>query len=152
MERNLIKPDTQFINYLKKNGGDSLKKCFQCATCSVVCSLSPEEKAFPRKEMIAASWGQKDNLLSDPDVWLCHGCSDCSTYCPRGAKPADVLAAIRSYIVEFFAFPKFMGSILREPKYLILLLLIPFLILFGILYVNLGGDFAQLNNGPAWNS
>ena len=147
MERNLIKPDTQFINYLKKNGGDSLKKCFQCATCSVVCSLSPEERAFPRKEMIAASWGQKDNLLSDPDVWLCHGCSDCSTYCPRGAKPADVLAAIRSYIVEFFAFPKFMGSILREPKYLILLLLIPFLILFGILYVNLGGDFAQLNNG-----
>lgn len=146
-ERNLIKPDTEFIEYIKKNGGDSLKKCFQCATCSVACSLSPKENAFPRKEMISASWGQKEYLLSDPDVWLCHGCTDCSTYCPRGAKPGDVLAAIRSYIVEFFAFPKFMGSLLRQPKYLIPLLLVPFIILFGILYVNLGGDFSQLNHG-----
>jgi quinone-modifying oxidoreductase subunit QmoC len=146
-ERNLIKPDTEFMSYLKKNGGDTLKKCFQCATCSVVCSLSPKDNAFPRKEMVMANWGQKENLLSDPDVWLCHGCTDCNTYCPRGAKPADVLSAVRSYIVEFFAFPKFMGSYLRQPKYLIPLLLIPFIILFAILYVNLGGDFSQLNYG-----
>ncbi len=146
-ERNLIKPDIKFINYLQKNGGDTLKKCFQCASCSVVCSLSPQDNAFPRKEMINACWGQKENLLSDPDVWLCHGCTDCNTYCPRGAKPADVLSAVRSYIVEFFAFPRFMGSLLRQPKYLIPLLLVPFIILFGILYVNLGGDFSQLNSG-----
>lgn len=145
--RTLIQPDVDFISYLKKNGGDSLKECYQCATCSVVCSLSPQEKAFPRKEMISAGWGQKENLLSDPDIWLCHGCTDCSTYCPRGAKPADVLSAIRSYVVEFFSFPKFMGSILKQPKYLIPLLLLPFIILFGILYVNLDGNFAQLYEG-----
>ena len=146
-DRTLIQPDTEFIQYLKKNGGDTLKECYQCATCSVVCSLSPQDEAFPRKEMVSAGWGQKENLLSDPDIWLCHNCTDCSTYCPRGAKPADVLSAVRSYIVEHFAFPKFMGSILRQPKYLIPLLLIPFVILFGILYVNLGGDFSQLNQG-----
>lgn len=146
-ERNLIQPDVDFIKYLKKNGGDTLKKCFQCSTCSVVCSLAPENNPFPRKEMIAASWGQKENLLADPDVWLCHGCTDCSTYCPRGAKPADLLASVRSYIVEFFAFPKFMGYVLKKPQYLFPLLLIPFIILFGILYVNLGGDFSQLNEG-----
>lgn len=146
-ERKLIEPDITFINFLQKNGGNTLKKCFQCASCSVVCSLSPEDNAFPRKEMINASWGQKENLLADPDIWLCHGCTDCNTYCPRGAKPADVLNAIRSYIFGFFAFPKFMGSILRNPKYLIPLLLVPFVTLFGILYVNLGGDFSQLNSG-----
>ena len=146
-ERILIKPDTQFINYIKENGGDTLKKCFQCASCSVVCSLSPQDNSFPRKEMISATWGQKDKLLSDPDIWLCHGCTDCNTYCPRGAKPADVLGAIRSYVTEFFAFPKFMGAALKKPKYLIPLLLVPFIILFAILYVNLGGNFAQLYNG-----
>jgi hypothetical protein len=52
-ERTLIQPDTEFISYLKKNGGDTLKECYQCATCSVVCSLSPQDQAFPRKEMIA---------------------------------------------------------------------------------------------------
>jgi quinone-modifying oxidoreductase, subunit QmoC len=146
-ERNLIQPDIALINYLKKNGGDTLKKCFQCATCSVVCSLSPENKAFPRKEMISAGWGQKENLLSDPDIWLCHGCTDCSTYCPRGAKPSEVLSAIRSYVVQHFAFPKFLGNALKQPKYLVPLLLFPALILFGILYVNLGGNFSQLNEG-----
>ncbi|MFC2084046.1 quinone-interacting membrane-bound oxidoreductase complex subunit QmoC [Bacteroidota bacterium] len=145
--RTIIHPDLDFIGYLKKNGGDSLKKCFQCATCSVVCSLSPQEKAFPRKEMISAGWGQRESLISDPDVWLCHGCSDCSTYCPRGAKPADVLSAVRTYIIEFFAFPKFMGSALKNPRYLIPLLIIPIIILFGLLYNNLDGNFSQLNEG-----
>jgi quinone-modifying oxidoreductase subunit QmoC len=146
-DRNLIKPDIQFINYIKENGGDTLKKCFQCASCSVVCSLSPQDNSFPRKEMISATWGQKDKLLSDPDIWLCHGCTDCNTYCPRGAKPADVLGAIRSYVTEFFAFPKFMGTALKKPKFLIPLLLVPFIILFAILYINLGGDFSQLKSG-----
>lgn len=146
-ERNLISPDVELIKYLKENGGDTLKKCFQCATCSVVCSLSPENEAFPRKEMISAGWGQKENLLADPDIWLCHGCTDCSTYCPRGAKPSELLSAMRSYVVEHFAFPHFMGQALRQPKYLAWLILVPFLVLFGILYINIGGNFSQLNEG-----
>jgi len=146
-ERTLVQPDVEFINYLKKNGGDTLKECYQCATCSVVCSLSPQEQAFPRKEMISAGWGQKENLLSDPDIWLCHGCTDCSTYCPRGAKPGDVLAAIRTYTIEHFAFPKFLSSAIKQPKYLLPLLLVPFIILFFLLYNNLDGNFSQLNEG-----
>ncbi len=143
-ERTLIQPDVKFINYLKKHGGSTLKNCYQCATCSVVCSLSPRNNAFPRKEMISAGWGQKEKLISNPDVWLCHGCTDCSTYCPRGAKPADVLSAVRSYIIEFFAFPKFMGRLAQNPKYLLLLLLIPAIIIFGISYVHLNGNYSQL--------
>jgi quinone-modifying oxidoreductase subunit QmoC len=146
-DRTFVEPDVKFINYLKKNGGSTLKKCFQCASCSVVCSLSPQNGAFPRKEMLQASWGQKENLISDPDVWLCHGCSDCSTHCPRGAKPADVLAAIRSYIIEYFAVPRFLGQAVKKPAFLVPLLLIPIIILFGLLYNNLDGNFEQLNEG-----
>lgn len=146
-DRTLVEPDVKFINYLKKNGGDTLKKCFQCASCSVVCSLSPQNGAFPRKEMLQASWGQKENLISDPDVWLCHGCSDCSTYCPRGAKPADVLAAIRSYIIEYFAVPRFLAQAVKKPAFLLPLLIVPVIILFGLLYNNLDGNFEQLNEG-----
>ena len=146
-ERTFIQPDVEFINYLKKNGGDTVKECYQCATCSVVCSLSPQKEAFPRKEMISAGWGQKEILLSDPDIWLCHGCTDCSTYCPRGAKPADVLSAIRTYTIEYFAFPRFLGSAIKNPKYLVPLLLVPIIILFALLYNNLDGNFSQLNEG-----
>jgi quinone-modifying oxidoreductase subunit QmoC len=90
-----VEPDVKFVKQLKTLGGDTLKKCFQCATCSVVCPISPDEKPFPRKEMIAAQWGLKDRLVGNMDVWLCHQCNDCSTYCPRGARPGDVLTAVR---------------------------------------------------------
>ena len=46
----LIEPDLGFIREIKQAGGDTLKNCFQCATCSVVCALSPDEKPYPRVE------------------------------------------------------------------------------------------------------
>jgi quinone-modifying oxidoreductase subunit QmoC len=131
----LIEPDLKLIREVKKAGGDTVKKCFQCATCSVVCNLSPEKKPFPRKEMILAQWGQTDKLVKDPDVWLCHQCNDCSTYCPRGARPGDVLAAIRSYIYKYFAFPSFMGKALANSKALPLLFLVPIIVLLGCVFL-----------------
>ena len=60
-----LEPDVGFIRELGKLGGGDLKKCYQCATCSVVCPISPDNKPYPRKEMIAASWGLKDQLVAD---------------------------------------------------------------------------------------
>ena len=105
-ETYVIDPDLDFINKVGALGGEDLKKCYQCATCSVACPISPDTKPFPRKEMIAASWGLKDKLVGNADIWLCHNCGDCSTRCPREAKPADVLAAVRTYTIEEYAQPK----------------------------------------------
>ncbi len=124
-----IEPDLAFIRDIKQAGGNTMKKCFQCATCSVVCNLSPDDKPFPRKEMILSQWGQSDQLIKDPDVWLCYQCNDCSTNCPRGAKPGDLMAAIRTYVYKKFATPSFMGKALASPVALPFLLLIPALII-----------------------
>ena len=115
-EKYLIKPDAGFIKEVIGMGGDSLKKCYQCATCSVACPISPDNKPFPRKEMIAASWGLKDRLVGNHDIWLCHQCGDCSTLCPRDAKPGDVLGAIRSYAIGEYATPKFLAKLVNDPK------------------------------------
>ncbi|UCC79345.1 MAG: quinone-interacting membrane-bound oxidoreductase complex subunit QmoC [Candidatus Zixiibacteriota bacterium] len=125
----LVEPDLDFIREVKKAGGSNVKKCFQCATCSAVCNQSPEGNPFPRKEMILTGWGLTEKLVIDPNVWLCYQCNDCTTYCPRGARPGDVLAAIRSYMYKKMAFPSFMGKALASPKALPLLFLVPVIIL-----------------------
>jgi len=111
----LVEPDLEFIKQIQENGGESLKKCFQCATCSVACKLSPDKNPFPRKEMIWAQWGQKDRLMADHHIWVCHQCNDCSTLCPRGARPGDVLAALRELAVQHYAVPGVLSKMLRNP-------------------------------------
>ncbi|NOQ27905.1 MAG: hypothetical protein GQ564_21290 [Bacteroidales bacterium] len=130
-----VKPDIKFKKQLKKVSKSSLNECMQCGTCSVVCSLAPDERPFPRKEMIWAGWGLKDKLIGNTDIWLCHQCGDCSTYCPRGVKPADVFSAVREISYQHYAKPNFLGKILNNPKWLPIAVLIPVIIISFILFM-----------------
>lgn len=140
-----VEPDLNFIKFLKTAGGDTLKKCFQCATCSVKCPLSADQKPFPRKEMIWAQWGLKDKLVADPDVLLCHQCGDCTAYCPRGAKPGDVLGAIRAYMYTHYGFPRGLAKLCSSAKNLPILIAIPAVII-GVVWLLSGG--MHMPQGP----
>ena len=120
-----VKPDPGFVQEILKSGGETLKKCFQCGNCSVVCNISPQITPFPRKEMIWAQWGMKENLLGNADIWICHGCADCSTHCPRGANPGDVMSAVRNISFNHYAGFGFMGNLLAKPWALPILFLVP---------------------------
>ena len=140
----LVKPDREFLHRILDEGGDDLKKCFQCATCSVVCELSNGGKPFPRKEMVWAQWGLKDRLVADPDVWLCHQCNDCSTRCPRGARPGDVLTAVRQQSIRHYAVPGVFAAWANQVKFLPVMLLIPLVLLLGALLLRPLGESGPL--------
>jgi quinone-modifying oxidoreductase subunit QmoC len=148
-ERLVIEPDLNFIKDVGILGGEDLKKCYQCATCSVVCPISPDNKPFPRKEMIAASWGLKDKLVKSADPWLCHNCGDCNTRCPRQAKPGDVLAAIRAHAITEYSAPKALAKALNNPSMLPILLLVPavYIVVMGFVMQKIF-NFQFLNFSP----
>jgi len=124
------KPNISFISKLKKDSNAPLKQCMQCGNCTVVCNLATEDNPFPRREMNLAAWGQKDSLLADPNIWLCHQCGDCSNYCPRGVQPGDVMAALRMESVIHYAKPAFLARLISKPWFLFIGLLVPFAIIY----------------------
>lgn len=135
-----LEPDLKFIADLSAiTGDDLLKRCFQCATCTATCPIAPDDNPFPRKEVIWANWGLKDQLLKDPDVWLCHQCNDCSAVCPREVNPGDVLASIRKFIYAEYAVPGFMGKLVATPKLLPLVIIIPAVVVAVV--IGLFGNF-----------
>ena len=148
-EATMLDPDVGFIKDVQALGGGDLKKCYQCATCSVVCPISPDTHPFPRKEMIKASWGLKDKLLTNADIWLCHNCGDCNTYCPREARPGDALGAIRAYAVSEYAGPKALSNLVTDKSKLPVLAAIPAILFLvvGLLSNWVGLDW--LNFSPA---
>ncbi len=132
----VLKPDTKFIADVIKLGGQSAKKCFQCGTCTVTCNVSyaqTHDESFARRLMLWTAWGLKDKALTDPAIWACYQCQDCSANCPRGAKPGDVIGALRALAIERYARPRFLARWFRDPVYLPLILAIPAVIILGLL-------------------
>ena len=134
----LIVADPVAVDRMLGYGAETLRRCYQCGTCSVVCPRTPLEEAFPRKEMVWAQWGLEDKLLTDADAWLCYQCNDCITHCPVDARPGDVMAAARDLQMEEYAVPRFMTRVTRDPKALPLAVAIP-AILVGLLVLGAAG-------------
>jgi len=134
-----IRPNKEFKVELGKLSGAPLNQCMQCGTCSAVCSLAPEERPFPRKEMIWSAWGMKEQLIGNVDIWLCHQCGDCSTSCPREVQPASVIAAVRQKTYEHYMRPRFLARMVSKPALLPVALGIPVVLI--ILILSLANTF-----------
>jgi quinone-modifying oxidoreductase subunit QmoC len=139
----VAEPDLRFARDLIDAGAGDLKKCYQCATCSVACRIAPDNNPYPRKEMIWAQWGLKDRLLNDPDVWLCHQCNDCSTQCPRGANPGDVMKAVRKMLIQQYSWPSFLGKLVGTSSLMVVALAIPVIVVLALVYLNQGFSFPK---------
>jgi len=139
-ERVAINGDLEFVEKLLGSGAAELKYCYQCSTCTLVCPITPDESPFPRKEMIYAQFGLKEKLVSSLDAWLCIHCNDCSTHCPRGAKPGDVMNVIRSMSIVHFARPAFLATAAQTPSRIWMLFLIPMIIIAAVILGLAGGS------------
>ena len=94
----------------------TLQSCLQCGACTATCDLAGDEGLFPRRQVTFVRLGLQDRLAADKDIWHCYGCSECSTRCPSGAKPASIMSALRQFATDRYASPRVVARIVNSPR------------------------------------
>lgn len=116
--------NTEFGKELKKYGGYDFKACYNCGTCTAVCSLSTEEDSFPREMLRFSVLGLKSDIESSLKPWLCYYCGQCSTYCPESANPAELMMTLRRWLTSRYDWTKLSGLLYRSLPLTIIFMVI----------------------------
>ncbi len=82
-------------------GGEKIKECIQCGTCSASCTTSYAMDYTPREIIAAFRAGQLEKVMRSNTVWLCTSCYYCTVRCPSGIKFTDIMYELKRLGVEF---------------------------------------------------
>jgi len=82
-------------------GGEKIRECIQCGTCSASCPTSYAMDYTPREVIAALRAGILDRVLKSNTIWLCASCYSCTVRCPSGIKLTDVMYELKRLAVEF---------------------------------------------------
>jgi len=81
-------------------GGDQIKKCIQCGTCSGSCPQGAVMDYAPRKIFSLIRAGFRDEVLGSNTIWLCSSCYSCAVRCPKEIKITDVMYALKRLAIK----------------------------------------------------
>lgn len=82
-------------------GGDRIKECIQCGTCSASCPTSYAMDYSPREVIAALRAGLLERVLKSNTIWLCASCYFCTVRCPSGIKLTDIMYELKRLAIEF---------------------------------------------------
>lgn len=81
-------------------GGENIKLCFSCGTCTAGCPVSEVDDEFdPRRIIRQVLLGMRKEVLSSPVIWRCAQCYSCTAKCPQNVRFRDVMKALREMAV-----------------------------------------------------
>jgi heterodisulfide reductase subunit C len=81
-------------------GGEAIKACIQCGTCSASCPNANLMEYSPRKIIAMARAGMKEEVLRSNSMWYCLSCQLCTVRCPRNIKPAEIMHTLECLSVK----------------------------------------------------
>jgi len=93
-----------------------LQTCLQCGACTAVCGLAGNDGLFPRRQLTLVRLGLEERAAAEQGIWHCYACEECSSWCPSGAKPGRIMAALRQLETERLAWPHLPARLLRRPR------------------------------------
>ena len=87
-------------------GGESIKKCIQCGSCTGSCPVSYTMDITPREIIALFRARDIESILSSRTIWICASCYACTIRCPQGVQVTDILYALKRLAIEQKIFPK----------------------------------------------
>ncbi|MFC2173998.1 4Fe-4S dicluster domain-containing protein [Acidobacteriota bacterium] len=76
-------------------GGERIRGCIQCGTCSGSCPVSYYMDTPPRKLFAMVRAGLRDEVLQSDSLWLCTSCYTCTLRCPKQIAITDIIYALK---------------------------------------------------------
>ena len=94
--------DLNFKNVVvAEEGGEHLKKCFQCSSCTLTCPVADVGLDLnPRQIIRQVLVGLRKEVLESSAIWDCVGCYECTDRCPQNVRFTEVIDALRNIAVR----------------------------------------------------
>lgn len=90
-----------FIEQVKDiPGGERIKRCIQCGTCTGSCPVSYAMDLSPRELIALFRAGEMERIMKSRTIWICASCYACTTRCPSGIKITDMIYALKRTAME----------------------------------------------------
>ena len=78
-------------------GGEHLRKCFACGTCTAGCPISEIDPDYnPRRIIRQILFGMREEVLTSPGIWYCLVCYRCYAHCPQNVNFPDLMLCDRT--------------------------------------------------------
>lgn len=94
---NVSELDTKFADeVISYPGGEHLRKCFACGTCTAGCPVSEIDDDYsPRRLIRQILFGMREEVLTSPTIWYCLVCYRCLAHCPQNVNFPDLMRVLR---------------------------------------------------------
>ncbi len=97
MKIKLSKSDIEgaLVTQISSVSGEDFKKCYQCGNCSGGCPVSYAMDIPPSQIIRFLQLGKFEPVMKANSMWVCVGCLQCYSRCPKGVSAANILEAAR---------------------------------------------------------
>ncbi len=92
----------EFLDQVIAEGGEgaAIASCMQCGTCSGGCTNIDRMDMSPRTLVLMVQRGEWEKVIKSNSLWLCTSCYTCTSRCPRGVRPSDVIEAVKAIAIR----------------------------------------------------